>query len=593
MNEHPLYPQENEYRDIRDLNGLWRFQVDWDGTGEDSGWHAGKFPSSAAEVPVPASYNDLFADTNIRDHVGYVWYQRELIIPSGWKDRKILLRFDAVAHHADIWLDGKLLGRNKGGFLPFTVDLGDVAPGGRHLLTVRADNRLDWTCLPGGELTSRPAGGCAGSSIPVQETHFDFFNYSGIHRPVRLIALPAVHITDVSIRTAPGTGKAWNVSYDVSTSSAAEVEILLMNPEGDVLHRAAARSGTIPVENPVLWEPGRGVLYTLEVRLRDSGGKVFDSYREEFGFRSIKVTATTFEINGRPFYFRGFGKHEDADIRGRCLDLATMVHDFALLKWIGANSIRTSHYPYSEEFMRMADRQGLVVIDEVPAVGFNMWNDVPVFCDERANSKTLEHHLDVTRGLIRRDKNHPCVVMWSLGNEPASQNEAAEPYFQSVIGEARRLDASRPITVVEDRWPDQTRIGHLVDVICVNRYFGWYHHTGEMDRIEELLEADLRAWHTRFAKPVMVAEYGADTIHGFHSVMSQFFTEEFQASFLEQYHRVYDRLPFMVGEHVWNFADFATKQGTKRVWGNRKGIFTRQRHPKSAAQILKQRWIRP
>lgn len=590
-----LYPQENELRELRDLSGVWHFKIDWEDVGLDQAWFAAPLTGEIREIAVPSSYNDLYADRRMREHVGAVWYEREVCVPASWTGRHLLLRFDAAAHHSTVWWNGRRLGHHKGGFLPFVFDLAEHAPPGQTgRLTVAVDNRLDWSCLPCGELFTRPDGDAPSRRLRRQENHFDFFNYAGLHRPVRLLSLPSRSIEAIRLRTTPANGTAWTLDYSVDHPADTHVHVRVLDPDGKPGLAASGTSGALTLASPPLWEPGHGRLHALEVRLEDATGQLLDVYREPFGVRSVRVEGARFLINERPFYFRGFGKHEDADIRGRGLDLPLLVHDFALLEWIGANSVRTSHYPYSEEFMRMADRQGMVVIDEVPAVGMHdNWGTNPVFVPGRIGPATLAHHCDVTRDLIARDGNHPCVVMWSLGNEPATEEVQAEEYFRTVIELARQLDPTRPMTVVEAHSANCSRIGQLVDVVCVNRYIGWYVHTGEMDLVSSELEKDLRAWHDRDGRPVLVAEFGVDTVHGLHSLQGDFFTEEFQCEFLSRYHAVFDRLPFVIGEHVWNFADFSTKQGIKRVAGNRKGVFTRSRNPKAAAHLLRQRWHQP
>jgi beta-glucuronidase len=279
------------------------------------------------------------------------------------------------------------------------------------------------------------------------------------------------------------------------------------------------------------------------------------------------------------------------DVKGRGLDHAMLVRDFNLLEWIGANSFRTSHYPYAEEVMRMADRRGIVIIDEVPAVGMNTFKgDDKVFTDERVNADSQAHHLEVVEALIARDKNHPSVVMWSVGNEPASAEEGAPAYFAPIFARVRELDPTRPVTCVEVVDAPLNRNAHLSDVILVNRYDSWYWHPGRLQVVEQTLEKGLAGWYERFGKPVVISEFGADTIAGMHQLPAVMFTEEYQREFVKRFHAVFDRLPFVVGEHIWNFADFGTKQGITRVGGNKKGIFTRQRQPKSVAFDVRDRW---
>lgn len=312
----------------------------------------------------------------------------------------------------------------------------------------------------------------------------------------------------------------------------------------------------------------------------------------------MEVKEGKFLINGKPFYFKGFGKHEDSPIHGRGFNEAANVMDFRLMKWIGANSFRTSHYPYSEELMRLADREGFVVIDEVAAVGLHL-NFMAIQSNGPKRStwkeiKTHEAHREAIRELIGRDKNHACVVMWSIANEPATAEDGAYEYFEPLFRLAKECDPQqRPATVVtlQEGSPADCKVSDLADVLCLNRYYGWYMEGGEW----ELAKAKLRSRTGRMAKTLSgQADHhdgvGADTIAGFHDVDPVMFTEEFQVEFLQANHEVFDECGSFVGEHVWNFADFQTSQNIIRVQGNKKGVFTRDRKPKSAAHELRKRW---
>ena len=140
--------------------------------------------------------------------------------------------------------------------------------------------------------------------------------------------------------------------------------------------------------------------------------------------------------------------------------------------------------------------------------------------------------------------------------------------------------------------PEQDTVAHLQDVICLNRYWGWYVEGGDLAAAEQGLEADLNAWAAKYSgKPIIITEYGADTLPGLHSIAPLMWSESYQSELLAMHGRVFDRIPAVVGEQVWNFADFATSQGIMRVGGNKKGVFTRDRQPKAAAHVLRQRWL--
>jgi beta-glucuronidase len=353
------------------------------------------------------------------------------------------------------------------------------------------------------------------------------------------------------------------------------------------------------VPNVHRWGPGDGYLYDLEVQLVDATGALLDSYHQSVGVRTVKVSGNRFLINGEPFYFTGFGKHEDLAVIGKGHNDAFMVHDFELLKWIGANSFRTSHYPYSQDVIDYADRQGIVLIDETAAVGLNMGlgggifgsQGYTTFSPETVNDTTREVHAQAIRELVARDKNHPSVVLWSIANEPESDTEGAENYFRPLFDLTRELDPSRPVGFVNVMLaPYGTcRVSQFADVLMLNRYYGWYVDTGDLEAAELAWEQELQGWASE-NKPIIITEYGADTYPGLHSITSQPWSEEYQMEYLDMNHRVFDRIDAVVGEQVWNFADFATTSGIMRVGGNKKGVFTRDRQPKAAAHALRRRW---
>jgi beta-glucuronidase len=183
--------------------------------------------------------------------------------------------------------------------------------------------------------------------------------------------------------------------------------------------------------------------------------------------------------------------------------------------------------------------------------------------------------------------------MWSIANEPDSARPEARTYFEPLVLAARAADPSRPVCFAQVQLPpDEDVMSDLFDVICLNRYYGWYVATGDLVTAERELEAELRRWVVLHGKPIIITEYGADAIAGVHSVPAGPWTEEYQVELLETFHRVFDRVESVVGEHVWNFADFATGYGVNRVDGNKKGVFTRDRHPKASAFALRRRWTR-
>ena len=586
-----LRPQDTATRERKRLDGLWQFALDPDGAGRTDRWFAEPLPD-AREMAVPASFNDIVTDPAVRDYFGDVWYQTTVRVPRGWDGRRIVLHFESATHRATVWVGDAEAVSHEGGYTPFAADITDHVKAGQPVrLTVVVNNTLNFQSIPPGVIEHTSAG-------MRQRYWHDFFNYAGIHRSVWLYAIDAVHLTDIRIVTGldGGTG---TVEYATESTGGAATRVVLRDEEGRQVAGSDGASGILTVADVHRWAPGDGYLYDLEVQLVDDAGTLVDSYHQSVGVRTVEVSGNRFLINGEPFYFTGFGKHEDLAVIGKGHNDAFMIHDFELLEWIGANSFRTSHYPYCEEVLDYADRHGIIVIDETAAVGLNMGlgggifgaQGYVTFSADTINDASREVHAQAIRELVTRDRNHPSVVLWSIANEPESDTQAAEEYFRPLFELTRELDSSRPVGFVNVMLAPygKCRVSQFADVLMLNRYYGWYVDAGDLPAAEQKWEHELQGWASE-NKPIIITEYGADTYPGLHSVTAQPWTEEYQVAYLEMNHRVFDRIDAVVGEQVWNFADFATTSGVMRVGGNKKGVFTRDRQPKAAAHALRRRW---
>ncbi|MDQ0916282.1 beta-glucuronidase [Paenibacillus sp. V4I5] len=587
-----LYPIVTETRSMIDLCGIWNFKLDT-GKGFEEEWYISSLTDTIC-MSVPSSFNDVGVTGDIRNHVGWVWYERDFSVPGLLLSERIVLRFGSATHKAKVYVNGNLVAEHIGGFTPFEAEINPYLQAGKNRLTVAVNNIVDETTLPMGTYSETEVPGLG--RVVKNSPYFDFFNYAGLHRPVKIYTTPKTYIKDVAIVTDLN-GTTGTVHYEAAIEGDTHVKVTVVDQSGATVAEAVGLSGSIRIEDAKLWEPLAAYLYSLKLELIQDG-QVIDAYEQPFGIRTVEVKDGKFLINNKPFYFKGFGKHEDTPINGRGLNEAANVMDFRLMKWIGANSFRTAHYPYSEEIMRLADREGIVVIDETPAVGMHLSFNVTPQRGPKRNTwevlKTQEVHQEVVRELIARDKNHPSVVMWCIANEPASEEDGAEEYFRPLIALAKELDPQkRPVTIVNIMMatPDRDKVAELVDVLCLNRYYGWYAFGGDFELAKIKLREELNSWCERCSgKPIMMTEYGADTIAGLHDVDPVMFTEEYQVEYLRANHEVFDEFEHFVGEQVWNFADFQTSQGIIRVQGNKKGIFTRDRKPKYAAHELRRRW---
>jgi beta-glucuronidase len=597
-----LKPQANAIRELVSLDGIWNFELEKSANGIESEQVWKRNISSALQVPVPASYNDIFVDSKIRDHVGWAYYQREINVPASWTKRRYFVRLDAATHQGRVYIDDQFVAEHNGGYTPFEVDISQlVKPGHSCRLTVAVNNELSWQTIPPGRIEVLKNG------RRKQHYQHDFFNYAGLARSVWLYSVPEVFIKDLMVTTQLADGvKSGTVNFKVESNSnlkEAEFLVQIIDEDAHVVHQASQSEGSVTIDSIHLWQPGAAYLYKLRVSITaKADGEVLDTYDLPFGVRSVEVSGNKFLINGKPFYFTGFGKHEDTPVRAKGFDPAYMIHDFELMKWVGANSFRCSHYPYAEEVLEYADRHGIVVINETAAVGLNLtlvaglagWKALPTFSPETASEKTREIHAQAIRELVARDKNHPSVVSWCIANEPASAEPGAREYFEPLVKLTRELDPTRPVGFANEKQASAEKdlITDLFDMIFLNRYYGWYLHTGDLEAAEQGLEEELREWEDKYKKPILISEYGADTLAGLHTVGDVPWSEEYQARVLEMSHRVFDRVESVVGEQVWNFADFQTPSSfIFRVDGNKKGVFTRDRRPKMAAHVLRKRWV--
>ena len=591
MNLSPLYPVQNPARSVQSLDGLWRFAFDPKAEGEAAGWT--KALPHPISMPVPASFSDFFTTHEERDYVGDFWYETDFFLPQQFPE-KVYVRFGSVTHRAVIYCNGVEVARHEGGFLPILADITAAARRGQNnRITVRANNELSESTLPCG--TQKVLAGGRKISKP----YFDFYNYSGIQRSVWLVGTPAEAITDYSLSYELEGADAL-VHYTVEGGGSRPIHVSMVDAEGNTVAQGNGCTGTLRVTNAHLWQVRNAYLYRFVIE----AGEGYDRYEEKVGIRTVKIDGPHILINGKPVYLKGFGKHEDFDIIGRGFSWAVAKRDFECMKWTGANCFRTSHYPYAEEWYQMADEEGFLIIDEVPAVGMMRsthnfaaagTGQYTYFFETPTVPELLKNHKQQVSEMMARDKNHACVIAWSLFNEPETTSEYARNYFSEVFAHARALDPQhRPLTGAFEKnsAPDKCRCYDLCDMICLNRYYGWYISGGpEIEEAEEKFRAEMDKWAAKKLNvPFVFTEFGTDTLATEHKLPSVMWSQEYQDEYLERNFGVFDSYDFVQGELVWNFADFQTTEGIMRVNGNKKGIFTRQRQPKDAAFVFKRRW---
>jgi len=586
-----LYPIQNDIRNKLNISGIWDFKADPDEVGSEQGWFNG-LPDSRP-MAVPGSWNEQYED--IFNYFGLAWYVKRTYIPRSWQDERIFIRVGSACYFGTVYVNGQEIGSHEGGHLPFEFDITDeVKWDEENVIAVSVENHLKPTRVP----SAGTGGGMEAASIMngFPSTTFDFFPFAGLHRPVVLYSVPEVRIEDVTVVTGFEGSQGW---VKVQTTGGAQNGKLTLTGgekavEAVVTFKDGVAETTMQVPDVRLWSDTDPFLYDLTIITET------DRYSLKVGVRTIEVQGGQILLNGQPVQLNGYGRHEDFYASGKGLNLPLMVKDYQLMRWTGANSYRTSHYPYSEEEMMLADREGFLIIDETPAVSLQFDN---------AENMTERYRMCILQidELIARDKNYPSVVMWSVANEPMppdmiarftggevdeSRDEASKEFLHDLVSHARELDPSRLVTLV-GVMGGPTDWLETCDVACINRYWGWYMQGGELEKGFEMLDQELDGLWETWGKPIIVTEFGVDTQPGLHGHPAVMWTEEYQAEFIRGYLEVADQKDFVAGMQVWNFADFAAVQSVMRVGGmNMKGVFTRARQPKMAAQVLREFWVK-
>jgi len=517
------------------------------------------------------------------------------------------------------------LGTHENSQLPFWFRIDDgLMKHGNLTVVVKIGTRLNETTIPPGSEECYTYQN--GKQECNQDYQQDFYNYCGIHRQVRLITTPKfgvinqefriiafangtlVRLPDINtIKHVKNSKKPKNnntentekrvgaILNSVTANKYKNEELARKNQgsltmkiydEDDNLLTGTSATDTMHVRQVKKWYPrgyGAQPLYKLVIY-----NETDEIVIKNIGFRDILTNSRGIFVNGLHIKINGIGRHEDWVTRGKGYDPASLIRDFNLMKWLNLNTFRTSHYPYNVETMDLASKLGFMVISELPNVGMK----------KKVNFGTIPTKLalKLQKTLIGRDFNYPCVVMWSLGNEPNSYEPLAANFFKRLAKQSKKFDATRPITVVVQATdPDRDLVAGIenLDVIMSNSYSGWYHLPNFSENVlKDSIMKHAVSWLKKYPeKPFIHSEWGAGAVSGLHSLPSSTYSEDYQAQIVRVHHKAFMELwseyDNFAGHMLWQFADFETHDGARRVSGNRKGVFTRDREPKEAAYVFK------
>jgi beta-glucuronidase len=549
------------------LGGQWLYRADPAGVGIAQQWWRTAGTAGFSPVTVPNAYNaGDFSSASMTGSVG--WYRRDFTLPAGafprsvpFSQRHWIVRFESVNYRASVWLNGRLIGTHAGAYLPFEFDLTGLRPGVNRLV-VRVDDRRGPTDLPPG-----PGGG--------------WWNFGGLLREVYLRAVQRADLSQVLVTPVlPCPSCAATIQEQAAVRNVTGViqHVALKGRYGGVPldfgtttiapHATWTASATAVIPHPQLWSIQRPYLYRATLTLSDTRGHRLGGYVTYSGIRKISVSpGGRLELNGRALNLRGAFIHEQNLRTGAALSTSQLA---ALVGWerkLGSTVIR-SHYPLNPEILEMADRDGMLVWDEVPVYQFsNSANS--------ADSETGDQYLGEPLVLARAEstlrenildnQNHPSVMLWSIGNElstPVTTNESN--YISAAAALAHKLDPTRPVGMAISAWPGvPCQAGYApLDVLGFNDYFGWFDAGGggtdDRDQLGPFLDS-LRACYP--TKAIMVTEFGFEANR--HGPVEERGTYEFQANTVAYHLGVFATKRWLSGAIYFALQDFAARPG----WG--------------------------
>lgn len=542
------------------LNGTWDFAFERGAklTAPDAGFAA------TDKIVVPGCY-DLMPKWYAQR--GLARYRRTFTLDRPVREGYLLLR--GVGLQARFNLDGRDLGTTKLPYSTIELKTGPLAAG-EHVLACTLDNNLD------------------GSMDLVYKPNYDFYLAGGFYHGVSLkLQYAPVELDRVVVRTRDY--KTGTVELTLEAKGALP-ETLTAQVSFDQAAAAAVPfakgKATLPVPDPTLWSPEHPNLHTVTVAC-DQGCAT-----ARFGIRQIAAHDKAFWLNGEKLWLKGVNRHESDPLDGYATSMGTMYRDIQLMKSIGCNYVRGSHYPQRREFLNLCDELGLMVWEE--SLGWGNWKDLD-------NKAFQDGQIEQTRLMARASINHPCIIISGYLNEFGSERPEGRALSDRLIDVIRAEDTGHLVGFASSHgWNDESN--DKTDFIAFNLYPSWHGQIGRgstpeslSEVIKEQFDVNVGYLRKRFGgdKPLMISETGCYSLYGNHDPMGAQWSEEFQAEYLENFVKLSLASPEMSGFTVWQFADSRTyfRGGSdiriKPMGYNMAGLFDRNRNPKAAATMIK------
>ena len=551
------------------LNGKWNAIIDPFCRGENTKFYQNRTPQSNDEfveysfknglkLDVPGDFNSQIPE--LKFYEGHVWYQKYIKIKKSG-DKRQFIYFAGVSYQAAVWLNGVEIGMHEGGFTPFQFEITTILKDGENDLIVMVNNnrRVD--------------------GIPAM--NFDWWNYGGILRDVFFVETPEIYVKDYKVQLQKSKQNLL-VGYVQLDGAKSYQKVELSIPELKIKTQLNTdEQGYVSFEinaKPQLWESALPKMYSVCI------SSSADTVKDEIGFRTIETKGSDILLNGKPVFLKGVNFHEEIPQRmGRAYSDADAAMILNEVKALGCNFIRTAHYPQNERIVRMAEKMGILIWEEIP-----IWQGI-----EFSNPVVLTKAQTMLREMIYRDKNRAGIIIWSIANE-TKPSDFRDKVLTELVSVTHSLDNTRLVGAAFNNSKFDTKtstfsindkVAEAVDVVGVNNYMGWYmHYPQNIENIQ---------WKVTIDKPLIFTEYGGEALYGQHGSadVAHSWTEEYQEDLYKKNIAMFKNIPNLRGTCPWVLFDFRSPTRLLPLnqdgW-NRKGLVSDKGQRKKAWYIMKE-----
>lgn len=490
---------------------------------------------------------------------GTIWYKKSFNVENYNATKRYYVHFGAVNYKAEVYLNGKKLGTHIGGFTSFNFEMTHLLKEKDNFIIVKVDNKR------------------GADEVPTLST--DWWNYGGITRDVTIYELNQTFIEDYKVQLTKKNNKEVSGYIQLNGKNKGNQKVNLTIPELRINKTFTTdANGFVQVKFPVkrvkYWSDTNPKLYDVNISLAK------DNITDKIGFRTIETKGASILLNGEKIFLKGISIHEENVMRG---GRAWSMEDAkVLLGWakeLGCNFVRLAHYPHNENMIRLAEQMGVLVWEEIPVYWTIQWKNIETY--NKAEKQLKE--------LISRDKNRACSIIWSMANETPTSKERLV-FLTNLASTARKLDDTRLISAaLEDHGKKEDKnimivedeFAKVVDVLSFNQYYGWY--GGKIDNIKNI------RWEINVDKPVIISEFGAGALQGYHADNMTRWSEEFQELLYKETLPTLAKITGLSGITPWILVDFRSPHRTlipyQDGW-NRKGLISETGNKKKAFYTL-------